>query len=194
MFFAHPSSSLALKPKLFRTHSPPVSQLDVREWYLPKGEEGDGGLKPGLKGLSLGPAAAAALRARAAELDEALKGGRDFSFALEEKKPASGGGGGASNSNNADNEGGGGGGGSQGGGGGGWQKAPTKKMAMTSLWQNVWRVDLREHFRSGGGENDWRPTKKGISLPPAAWGKLMQALPELERAVVGGGGAGGSSL
>ena len=180
-------------------------RLDIREWYLPKGEggeEGDGGgLKPGLKGVSLGAAAVKALRARAAELDEALSGGRDFSFALEEKKPASGaagGAGGASISNADAAEGaagsqGGGGGGSQ---GGGWQqqknRAPTKKVAATSLWQNVWRVDLREHYlAAGGGENNWRPTKKGISLSPAVWSKLLESLPELESAVIGGGGGEG---
>ena len=159
-------------------------RLDVREWYLPKGagagaggEEGEGGLRPGLKGISLGAAAVKALRGKASALDEALKGGRDFSFALEEKKSG----------NDAGSEGG---GGSQGGGsaGGGWQqKAPTRKVAATSLWQNVWRVDLREHFLANG--ENWRPTKKGISLSPSAWAKLVESLPELESAVVGGGGS-----
>ncbi len=169
-------------------------RLDVREWYLPRGESEEEGLKPGLKGISLGAAAVKALRSQAAALDEALKGGRDFSFALEEKSNAAG-----SADNTNEGRGGGGGGGSSqggsGGGGGGWQqqqqqsRAPTRKVAATSLWQNVWRVDLREHFLSGGG--DWRPTKKGISLSPAAWDKLVGLLPELESAVVGGGGGGG---
>lgn len=127
------------------------------------------------------------LREKAAALDEALRAKRDFSFALEEKRAAAAGG------NNADNEGGGGqGGGGGGGGGSGWQsnRAPTKKIAATSLWQNAWRVDLREHFLTGG--ENWRPTKKGISLFPSVWAKLVESLPELERAVVGGGGGGGS--
>ncbi|GAB4820297.1 hypothetical protein N2152v2_007343 [Parachlorella kessleri] len=161
--------------------------LDLRECY-----EKDGELKPGKKGIALTPDQWAALREGSGRVTERLLAKLGGSWpagaaAKQGKQPAPGEPAGpeaaaaAPQQVQAAQEGG---GPSAEGGGEGAEGGPValsaNRRADVSTYQGKIFVNIREYTKKDGQEI---PTKKGISLPPDQFGKLVGAAPALTDAL-----------
>jgi hypothetical protein len=60
---------------------------------------------------------------------------------------------------------------------------PQKRLTVRK-WKNMVLIDIREFWKSKGEEDDqWRPSKKGISLTLPQWKALRDSFEDIQLAI-----------